>query len=346
MKKALIVNWNKSDEWSGGQETFFSYLSEILNAPQISFSSAAKALNVNLIRQGFDAVFRSRIIEDYLKEYEKIFPLDVIVKNSAIGGYFDLETPIVTVFQDPFDTISKILYFYGYFLESMEHYNACTDLQRKTGEKSACNVAVSKFMQAYMKKIDVKCHKVINEGVSMQKFRPLGKKKILRRKWGIPLDKKVGLSVIKFHPAKGWHILTRLIKEFKDVFWVVCFTEPAPNKAKSKNVRIIQMLPRSQMPEIYNLADFFVLPTCCESFGLSSLEAAACNIPVITQKTGVWWDFWNKRLGIRVKFWEYEPYREAVAKVLENEFSPRKVVEEQFSIQKCGDQWKKLINSV
>jgi len=347
MKKVLIVNWNTNFEWFGGQETLQMYLAKILNAREVSFTSAAKALGFTQKLNAFAAVYRGRVIDQYLQEYEKLFPLDVIVKNSAVGGYFDLETPTVTIFQDPFDTISKIMYFYGYFLPHMEHYNACTDLQRRTAEKSVCNVAVSEFMQAYMKKIGVKCHKVINEGVDMQKFKPFGGKEALRKKYGVPLDKKVGLSVIKFHPAKGWHILAELVKEFKDIFWVICFTEPPlETKVKSKNVKIFQMLPRDKMPEIYNMADFFVLPTCCESFGLSSMEAAACNLPIITQKTGIWWKFWNKKLGYRIKYWEYEQYQKTVEKVLNNNFSPREVIEEKFSIQKCEEQWKKLINSL
>lgn len=348
MKKVLIANWNLSNEWFGGQESFFLHLGKALNAKQVSFTSAAKALGFTQQLNAFAAVYRGRIIDQYLQEYEKLFSLDVIVKNSAVGGYFDLETPIVTVFQDPYDTISKIMYYYGYFLPHMEHYNACIDLQRRTGEKSACNVAVSEFMQVYMKKIGVKCDKVINEGVDMQKFKPFGEKERLRRKLGIPLDKKVGLSVIKFHPAKGWHILAELVREFKDVFWVICFTEPIYGKAKSENVKVFQMLPRNKMAELYNLADFFVLPTACESFGLSSMEAAACDIPLVTQQTGWAWKFWDKRLGYRIKNWETEEYMKAVKDMVEekHDFSPRSVVENKFSLQNWVKEWKDLINSV
>ena len=348
MKKVLIANWNTSLEWFGGQETLQMHLAKALNAKQVSFTSAAKATGFTQQLSAFAAVYRGRVIDQYLKEYEKVFPLDVIVKNSAVGGYFDLKTPIVTVFQDPYDTISRIMYYYGYFLPHMEHYNACVDLQRRTAEKSACNVAVSEFMQKYMKTIGVKCHKVINEGVDMQKFKPSGEKEALRRKYGIPNDKKVGLSVIKFHPAKGWHILAELIKEFKDVFWIVCFTEPVYDKVKSKNVKIFQMLPRDKMPELYNLADFFVLPTACESFGLSSMESAACDIPLVIQRTGWAWKFWDKKLGYRIEKWETEEYMKAVKDIVEerHDFSPRKVVENKFSLQNWEKEWKNLISSI
>ncbi len=352
MKNVLVAalwmgkKWFGQKDYSPADVGFFNSLSNVLNAKQVSSDSAAKALGL-APNHGFGPVFMGRIIDQYLKEYEKLFPLDVIVKNSAVGGYFDLKTPVVTVFQDPYDTISKIMYHYGYALPKIEHYNACVDLQRRTGEKSVCNVAVSKFMQAYMKRIGVKCHKVINEGVDMQKFKPFGEKEALRRKWGISNDKKVGLAVIKFHPAKGWHILAELVQNFKDVFWVICFTEPVNDKARSENVKVFQTLPRDKMQELYNLSDFFILPTACESFGLSALEAAACNIPIITQKTGWAWKFWDKRLGYRIKEWEYGNYEEAVEKVLEDpKFFPRKVVEDKFSLQNWAKDWKELISSI
>jgi len=360
LKKVLLANWNTSSEFTGGQESFFLILDKYLNARQISFTSASKVLNDKPKLNGFAAVFRGRIIDYYLREYEKWFPLDVIVKNSGIGGYLELKTPVVTIFQDPYDTISRVLYFYGYFLPHMEHYNACIDLQRRTGKQSVYNIAVSDFMQEYCKKIGVKCHKVINEGVDMQYFKPLDKKQALRKKWGVPLDKKVGLSVIKFHPAKGWHILVELIKAFPEIFWVICFTEPPDDrigtaatnvpfivKTRRKNVKAFQMLPREKMVELYNLADFFVLPSCSESFGLSSLEAAACNIPIIMQKTGWVWNFWNKKLGFRVDKWEIGHYVEAVENVLsQSQIAPREVVVGRFPVEKCGEAWKRLIDSI
>ena len=38
--------------------------------------------------------------------------------------------------------------------------------------------------------------------------------------------------------------------------------------------------------EVLNISDLFFLPSSTESFGLSALEAMACNVPVIATNTG------------------------------------------------------------
>ena len=43
---------------------------------------------------------------------------------------------------------------------------------------------------------------------------------------------------------------------------------------------------QEQISEILSIADLFILPSETESFGLSALEAMACNVPLISTNAG------------------------------------------------------------
>jgi glycosyltransferase involved in cell wall biosynthesis len=46
-------------------------------------------------------------------------------------------------------------------------------------------------------------------------------------------------------------------------------------------VKLLDWVPESDLPGIYLLADFVVLPSLLEGFGLPALESMACGTPVI-----------------------------------------------------------------
>src|SRR3972149_1764422 len=93
-------------------------------------------------------------------------------------------------------------YEYGYSL-----------MQRMGGKNSIANVAVSDYMKDYMQRLKIPCSRVIQHGVDVDFWKPLDKKEELRKKWGIPNDKKVAICVTKFHPLK-YHLIPQLVKDF------------------------------------------------------------------------------------------------------------------------------------
>ena len=52
------------------------------------------------------------------------------------------------------------------------------------------------------------------------------------------------------------------------------------------SVRFVGKQPQSQIRDYLSVADLFLLPSQTESFGLSALEAMACEVPVIATRVG------------------------------------------------------------
>lgn len=349
--KKIIANWHLKEELRGGQETYFYELSKILNARRISYWSCENVLQKNLFR-GFEhrpPIYQAYVIENYLKEYENLFDLDLIIKNSGVGGYEDFKTPNVIVFQDPFYSIQKFFIDRGVFFEHFWRYNASIDLQRRTA-KQGKTIAVSNFMKEDMEACDIKCDKVIEEGVDTEKFKPVENKEELKKSHGLPLDKKIGIAVTKFIPQKGWRILVEIINKFPEIHWIVILSEAIGIKPKLKNVTLIEEADYEIMPRIYNCADFFISTSPVESFGLSACEAASCMLPIIIYKTGFAWDWWEERLGIRVDEWTNEAFEKAISTYLSTDIStynPRKaIIERGFTKEVMEKNWKDFVENL
>jgi len=348
MSKIIIANWYSQEENLGGQESFFDIISKCLKAKMVSYTKAENVLRNYLSLDAFDIVYRGYIIDRYLKWYEDLYGLDLIIKNSAVGGFINLKTPQIIIFQDPYYSILLRMMNEGIFLSNFKHYLACVTAQRKTA-KEGITVAVSNFMKEDMKKCGIKCDKVIEEGVDIEKFKPENKEN-LKKFHNLPLDKKIGIVVTKFIMQKGWNILTQLINKFQNIHWIVVLTEKIGSKPKLKNVTLIEEAVPEIMPHLYNCADFFINTSPVESFGLSAVEAASCGLPIIVYKTGFAWDWWDDRLGIRVDDWTYEAFEKAVKNLFNKnriKYKPRKtIIERGFTLERMGKEWKDYVENI
>jgi len=138
--------------------------------------------------------------------------------------------------------------------------------------------------------------KVITNGVDVSKFYPvnLEKKKELRKKYKIPVGKYIILhvgpikklrnimSLLDLQERNDWQLLligSKSVGAEKDV------KINMQNKGAIVIDRYIE-----NIEEIYKLSDCYVFPTinkyACISTPLSVLEAASCNLPIVTTRFG------------------------------------------------------------
>ena len=136
---------------------------------------------------------------------------------------------------------------------------------------------------------------IIPNPVDLQEFQKLPERGKFRTKFNIAADKKVILILGRIDPDKGLDIafqaLSQIVRQFPDILLVVAGPE------ENNFVRVLldlaqklQIKDRIVFPGLLNScqrlealvdADLFLSASHSENFGMSIVEAMACNLPVV-----------------------------------------------------------------
>ncbi len=131
----------------------------------------------------------------------------------------------------------------------------------------------------------------IPNGVNLSMFKPCSSESI-RRKYR--LTKRYVLFVGAIDPRKNLSRLMRAweaLSEFPELELVIagCRTPvfgPVYFDHCIRGVRWLGYVPDADLPALYAGAEFFIMPSLSEGFGLTVLEAMACGTPVISSSAG------------------------------------------------------------
>jgi len=352
MRKILLVSWYHPEVIFGGVETIFRYLEKELNAEWVNLDDVIKSLAIIPISRDyyrFAVVDRSYYVCKYLKQYEELFDLDLIIADDCTVPWYIPKAKLITIAQNPYEFIADKLYPEFYTIHNyIEFGKLYVELQKLQYDFSDVIVCPSEYMRKYAQKLTGYQHpeiRLIPHGIDTDLFKPID---LAREEFDVPADRPIGLWVGGFHPVKGWHVMQRIIKKFKDVYWICVFKHVISGKPILKNVRVLSKVQYDKMPELYNLADFYISTSLVESFGLCPFEAMACNTPIITPQVG-YFD------GVKEGVYDYGIVRNdlesAVADMLKllktsYEFNPRKFVWENLRKELWIKEWKHLIDEI
>ncbi|MCX7956695.1 MAG: glycosyltransferase family 4 protein [Endomicrobia bacterium] len=163
-----------------------------------------------------------------------------------------------------------------------------------------CSNEIKENLVRYYKIVPEKVFVVYN-GVYSTKFFPYngGSKKILYSKYKIGGEEKIILTVSRLKKEKGIHLLlhafSKIVNCFDNLKLFVVGRGPYKKSLEklmmklklSDKVKFLDFIPNELLPEIYNLADVFVLPTLAkEGLPFVIIEAMACGVPVVATKIG------------------------------------------------------------
>jgi glycosyltransferase involved in cell wall biosynthesis len=121
---------------------------------------------------------------------------------------------------------------------------------------------------------------VIPIGVDTELFKPLDAKESLRIKYGIPIDKEVGIWIGTLHPMKGFIELMKYSSSNPGIHWIIIWkwqVEAGKLEGANNFVKVSQ----NTICELINAADFSLFTSMLAPFYMAEWEAMSCNIPIV-----------------------------------------------------------------
>ncbi len=197
--------------------------------------------------------------------------------------------------------------------------------------------------------------KLIPNGVDINTFKPLDNKEELRRKYGIPLDKKVvlfSISNIK-DVNKGYQSIletTKILRD-EDILFVGVGDLNIKNSKNNKTIQYIS--DESLMAEVYNLADVFLYTSLVESCPMTIIESMACGVPVVAFEAQGVQELVDKDSGFLSKTGDVLELANNVEFLLDNKelrenmsISGRRKIVESFSLERMLVEYNKLYKNI
>ena len=186
--------------------------------------------------------------------------------------------------------------------------------------------------------------RLILHAVDTSMFQPMDRT-AARESLGLPPETPIGLFVGRADHTKGFDILLGAAHRMPEVLFLVA---GGRHESELPNVRSLGHIPHEELPRWYAASDFFFLPSRYEGFGISTLEALSCNLPVVVSEAA--WPFPEgpEQCGVVVKGSQEDGFVRAIRAVLDpaNAFTPRRFVIPRFDFAVFRDTWREYIESI
>jgi glycosyltransferase involved in cell wall biosynthesis len=208
---------------------------------------------------------------------------------------------------------------------------------------------------------------IVPNGIDISEFSDLPDTGRLRSRYPYLKGKKVILFLGRIHSIKGLDILVKayatLRKDRNNVHLLIVGNDEGGYQKKvldlikkeqiQGEVTFTGMLTGKEKLEAYVGSDMFVLASYSENFGLSVIEAMACNLPVlISDKVGIHEDIARARAGIVINT-DPKQLAKVMLHLLDNTDickemgnNGRRLVQEEFTWDKVADHMIAAFNQI
>lgn len=310
--KTLLITFEFSDRSCGGDGVYAFELAKILSENGVEMHVIAaspketrrEVINDNLVIYWQKTIFkpfmrRPLFFNSIRKNYKKIIKeenIDIIHSNDYAGFLIAGKLPIITTILHP-----RFCEINNFGLQSMMNLLGQV-MENKVLKKSDKIIAISHLTyDLLLSKYPAFKNKtnVIVVGVDINKFKKV--KSDIRKKYNIKKN-----EILLFSPGgarqkrKGSEILfealSKLKKEYTfkciitgkdmDIGWGEKFRKIIKSFPLKDNLILTGEVDYDELPKYYSTSDIVVFPSLFEGFGIPTLEAMACEKPIIATKTG------------------------------------------------------------
>ena len=172
--------------------------------------------------------------------------------------------------------------------------------------------------------------KYIPNGVDTEKFKPRKNKREIRKKLGLPTNKKIILSIGRLteqkQPLKLIDVFSKIEKELKNVVLVIVGKGELLEKTKeyakkSKNIIFLGYVPNEKLSLLYSCSDYYISTSKYEGGEptLALAEAMASGLPCIVSDIPNFRIIKDYNCGILVNFNSTKITAEKINKYLEKD---------------------------
>jgi len=130
-----------------------------------------------------------------------------------------------------------------------------------------------------------------------------------------------------------------LARKRKDIR-VLCVTA---NDYRDDDMIIARRVLNENMPVYYSAADFLLFPSRYESASYTTIEAMACNLPVVAYRTGLFEDIEERKVGRILNSMNVEDFSKAIDYVLAGaRINTRSLAEKRYSMDRFTNDYRTL----
>lgn len=247
---------------------------------------------------------------------------DYIIRNATYFRQIHLPVKTISLLQD----LSPNNY---------EQLNVCNS--------SDIVVFNSPYTKAHYDNIITTKSVMIPLGVDFHKFKPLNES--YEAEFGILPNSILFIGSSTITP-KGFDILLEIINNTNYNF---CLVMKDDYKSDNPRVRVFNKINHEKLVKIINSCELLVCTSRVETLHLAGVEAAACNLPLVTSNVGIYYNLENGLWGRKVKTLNASDFISEINYVLKNKekFSPREhFLDMGLDTETTKNNWLNLINEL
>lgn len=180
-------------------------------------------------------------------------------------------------------------------------------------------------------------------GVDFNKFTPHNKS--YAEEFGIRPNSILFIGAANNHP-KGFDIMLDIINNTDYNF---CLVMKDDYKTDNPRVKVFNRINHDLLVKVINSCELLVCTSRVETLHLAGVEAAACNLPLVTSNVGIYYGSDSGIWGRNVRTFNPQDFINEIKFVKENltTFTPRQYfLDLGLDLESCKKNWVNLVNTL